>query len=126
MCDDAFDCARVPADHQVHVLGEYGAGVHGVVVFLKYLCEPSGHRACLISVEDYGRVFELLLSNPSKGAIVRVVSDGLLCLHFDCCSEPLQMRRCDTIGSRAARVVGEPEAVGREDDVEGSDHDRGL
>ncbi len=87
MRDDTFDCLGMPADHQMHVLGEYGAGVHGVVVFLKYLCEPPGYGTCLSSVIDDRRVFELFLGSFSNGAIVRAVSDGLLCLHFDRCSE---------------------------------------
>ena len=102
----------MPADHQVHVLWKYGAGVHRIVVFLKYLCEPSGNGACLSSVEDYGRICELFLGSLSNGAIVRAVRDGLLCLHIDCRAERLQMGRCYTVGTGAARVVGEPEAVG--------------
>ena len=110
----------------MYVLREYGAGVHGVVVFLKYLCEPSGNGACLRSVEDYGRVFQALLCFRSNEVVVTLASDGAARLYFRCRAESLQMRGGNTIGSRTSRVVWEPEAVGREDDVIRSNHDGGL
>ena len=89
--------ARMSADHQMHVLWEYGAGEHWIVVFDKNLCEPPGHRVCLRTVEDYGWVFQALLCFTSDDIVVTIASDRVAGLYFRCRSESPQMRRCDTI-----------------------------
>lgn len=118
--DSAGVVGVVACDDDMDVVGHDGQGVQGVAGRVDDVGDALSGGAGLLAGEADGRVLEVLLGGAALSGIVRAMGEGVGGVGFGRgAGVAIELVRVDEVGPRAARVVGEPEAVCPEDAVEG-------
>src|SRR5687767_6719523 len=108
------------------VVGKNRTRVNHVVAFGSSEGKSFTDRGDLIVRKAHRRVLQSAFHGAAQLAIVRGVRDGRARVDFRRRSVSEEVPCPDEVGPRAAGVVGEPETVGAEDDVEAEEHGDSL
>jgi hypothetical protein len=107
----------VISNYQMNVIGEDRASVNRILRLLSGPREPFRNAECMYSVEQDRGIFKSLLRRSSQIGVMWGTGDGFAVIHLGRFSESEQFPRGDPLAPGAARIVGEPEAVGAENEV---------
>jgi hypothetical protein len=117
----SLDRMRLPADDQMDMIRHQGTSVNNAIGTLDISAKSARDRAGLQTGKDDRLVSQGSLGRQAFGTIVSDMRDGMFEIDLRSRAEFSKFIRSDEIRPRATGVVGEPEAIGAEDEVVSAD-----
>jgi hypothetical protein len=114
----------VTRQHNVHVLGHDRTCIHLHCASTSVVSKPSRNRLDHVLIERDRRVVQCPLGFSPRGRIVSCRRDRFTGTRLRRRSEAAQLPCSHYLRPRTTRIVGQPEAVGAEDQVIGTNHNR--
>lgn len=123
---DEFDPVWVSRDNQMGVLGKYRTRVEHIARFLDRPFETHRYRMGLPAVEGNRREVKGFLGFLTPLIIVRTARHGLTRTDFRRWTESKEFPTANKIGPKAARIVGKPKSIRRDDRMICADRHHGA